>query len=257
MIAVAFDGSAEAQLVSTTQAHALITFSSFRGSPRTAVYVPSPLVMRGTSSCTPPVAVLSFWANRAVRVVDMRVRPEALAGAEHGVEVECRGASVGRQQRVLWHTQLRGLIERDVVIGELPDERRTGRHRRVVRVGRLRNLAVTTDQGPCQCSSPTPRAPMRVAFCRQAMERSSDRNLRAAAPTDIGTTHRISSSRYPSLRGAHRAMQEGRSAHRRRLARPRYSSAREIARESWQCHGGIATRLSRRRRRTGTARATR
>lgn len=62
---------------------------------------------------------LELLGQPSVRVVDIRVRPVALAGAEHVVEVECRGASVGRQQRILWHTQLRGLIERDVVIGEL------------------------------------------------------------------------------------------------------------------------------------------
>ena len=58
----------------------------------------------------------------------------ARAASEHRVEVERRRAGAGRHQRVLGHTELRGLIERDVVIGELADERRPGRHRRVVRV---------------------------------------------------------------------------------------------------------------------------
>jgi hypothetical protein len=49
------------------------------------------------------------------------------------VQVRCRGPGVGRGQRVLRDAELGGLVEGDVVVGELADERGPGSHRRVVR----------------------------------------------------------------------------------------------------------------------------
>ena len=93
------------------------------------------LATRGTSSCTPPLPSFSFGPTDPSGFSTYRSGRSARAAAEHRVQIEGRGAGVGRQQRVLGDPELRGLIERDVVIDELPDERRPRGHRRVVRVG--------------------------------------------------------------------------------------------------------------------------
>src|SRR6516164_1577153 len=56
---------------------AIITFSSLRGSPRIARYVPSPLPTRGTSSCTPPVPISSCGPAEPSGLVTYRPRLSA------------------------------------------------------------------------------------------------------------------------------------------------------------------------------------
>ena len=77
---------------------------------------------------------LQLRANRAVAVIDVQVRAQPRAAPEHRIEIERRSARVRRAERVLRHPQLRSLIKRDVVIGELTNERRPRRHRRVIRI---------------------------------------------------------------------------------------------------------------------------
>ena len=86
----------------------------------------------------PGGAELELRSDRPVRVLYVEVGPEAGSASEHRVQVERRCARVGRYQRVLRHAERRGLIEGDVVIDELPHERRPGGHRRVIRIGAVR-----------------------------------------------------------------------------------------------------------------------
>ena len=92
-------------------------------------------------------AELELRPDRSVRILHVQVRSQARAAAEHRVQIERRRTRIGREQRVLGDAQRRGLIERDVVVGELPHERRAGRHRRVIRVGPvgIRGRGVSVD----------------------------------------------------------------------------------------------------------------
>ena len=83
-------------------------------------------------------AELQLRPHRPIRVLDVQLGPHAGPTAEHRVQIECWGARVGRQRRVLRDPELRGLIERDVVIDALPHERRPRGHRRVIRIGPVR-----------------------------------------------------------------------------------------------------------------------
>ena len=99
--------------------------------------MPSPFGDAGDVFVYPAAADLQLRADRPVGVLDVQVRPPARAAAEDRVEVQSGGAGVRRDQRVLGHPQMRGLVEGDVVIGELPDEARAGGHDRVVGVGAI------------------------------------------------------------------------------------------------------------------------
>ena len=92
-------------------------------------------------------AELELRPDRPVRILHVQVRSHARAAAEHRIEIQGRSTGVWRRQRVLRHSELGGLIERDVVVGELPHERRAGRHGRVVGVGPvgIRGRGVSVD----------------------------------------------------------------------------------------------------------------
>jgi hypothetical protein len=79
-----------------------------------------------------------FRAHRPVGVAHVQIGSASGAAAEHRIEIQRRRPGVRRDQRVLRYAELGGLIEGDVVVGELADERRAGRHRRVVRIGPVR-----------------------------------------------------------------------------------------------------------------------
>ena len=78
---------------------------------------------------------LQLRADRPVRVLDVEVRAESRAAAEHRVEIERRESACWATSAGFAVPPVGGLIEGDVVIGELADERRAGGHGRVVRVG--------------------------------------------------------------------------------------------------------------------------
>ena len=126
----------------------MITFSSLRGSPSRArvraiaVGHPRDVLVHAAA------ADLQLRPDRPVLVVDVQVRADPGSAAEHGVQIQRRGAGVRRDQRVLRHPELGGLIERDVVVGELANERRARRHRRVVGIApvRVRRRRVAVDR---------------------------------------------------------------------------------------------------------------
>ena len=86
----------------------------------------------------PAGAELQLRPDRPVRVLHIQVRTDPGAAAEYRIQIQRRRARVARDQRVLRHAERRGLIERDVVIDELPHERRPRRHGRVIRIGPVR-----------------------------------------------------------------------------------------------------------------------
>ena len=114
---------------------------------------------------------LQFRSHRAIRVGDVQIRTHSRSAAEHRVQIKRRRAGIGRDQRILRHPQLRGLIKGDVVIGELADERRPSRHRLVV--------------GIC---------PVRVARARISVDRRDRRSTPWAPPRD----HRRRPSPHPA-----------------------------------------------------------
>src|SRR5215472_11020212 len=68
-----------------------------------------------------------------VRVGHIEVGAYGRAAPEHRVQIKCRSSGVGRGQRIGGQAERRGLVEGDVVVGELADERGSGSHRGIVR----------------------------------------------------------------------------------------------------------------------------